>query len=175
MQRMMKARCANPKNMAEIAYQSMNPKTSPTITEGHLNSSSSGGLAAYYVDRMNIISSAKRQTRDHPERFIDDLNRTLSKIGGLNIGSFDESDAKSDENVNFTQLNDEKMDEYMSQGHLYGRVKSKKHYVYEGRGGIEEKEKEDDDDDTTLDSLISSGTLPPIKSRSKIIDESPSR
>lgn len=66
MARMVKARCAKPKYMAEIALQSIN---------GVQNT-----LSTFYVDRMNIISSAKKQSRGNGD-YNTDLCRTLSRHG----------------------------------------------------------------------------------------------
>jgi len=59
-----------PKNLVDIAIKSMNDdKPSP--------------LSIYYVDRMNIISSAKRNQRKNPD-FLPDIRRALSR-GGLDV------------------------------------------------------------------------------------------
>jgi len=66
MSRMVKARCAKPKYMAEIALQSMN--------------ATQNTLSTFYVDRMNIISSAKKQSRGNVD-YDTDIRQTLSRNG----------------------------------------------------------------------------------------------
>ena len=76
-------------SQVEIALQSMKAQQST--------------LSTFYVDRMNIISSAKKQQRENPD-YIPDVERALNSRGYDMRIVFSDNDFLSDDDSRLTDV-----------------------------------------------------------------------